>query len=103
MSYYCNDCCEIFDESEADSRETVLGDSMPPGTRVALCPYCGSDDLEEADTCERCGTPIPPDEHLCDDCRDDLGYGVRSLIESFRGDVLDGERHFFDYLEREWL
>ena len=101
--YYCCDCDEIFNEAEADSRPAELEDGRPQGTRIMLCPYCGSEELEEAGTCERCGAPILPDEHLCQDCEDDLGYGVRSLIESFKGDVLDGERHFFDYLERVWL
>ena len=101
--YYCHDCDEIFNEAEADSRLAELEDSRPKGTRILLCPYCGSEELEEAGACERCGAPILPDEHLCDCCEDELGYGVRSLIESFKGDVLDGERHFFDYLEREWF
>ena len=103
MIYYCNDCCEFIEEQDLDSRPCELEDGLPRGTKISLCPYCGSEDLEEADFCERCGTPIPPDEHLCQDCEDDLGYGVRSLIESFQGDVLDAREKFFDYLEREWF
>ena len=103
MCYYCNDCNNMFEESEADSRPTRLEDSRPKGGFVMLCPYCGSDDLEEASYCERCGEPIPPDEHLCDVCEGDLYGIVQGAIESYKGDVFDAKSKFFDYLERKWF
>lgn len=102
MKYYCNNCCEILDESELEWRNTELEDSRSPWDKVAICPCCGSEELEEAAFCERCGEPIPPGEHLCDVCEGDLYGIVQGAIESFQGDVLDAKDKFFDYLEREW-
>lgn len=103
MKYYCNDCNEFFSDEDAASRPTELEDSRPQGERVMLCPYCGSEDYDEAAYCERCGEPIPPDEHLCDVCEGDLYGIVQGAIESFRGDVYDAKDKFFDYLERKWF
>ena len=100
---YCNDCNELFLDSEAESRPTVLEDGKPPWERVMLCPFCGSEDLDEADSCERCGEPIPPGEHLCECCEDDLYGIVQGAIESYKGDVFDAKSKFFDYLERKWF
>lgn len=103
MYYYCNDCNEIMSDSELDSRPCELGDSLPPGSRVGICPYCGSEDLVEASTCDRCGTPIPPDEHLCDNCEGDL-YGIvdRAVCE-VGGEYMKAKETLFDYMERRWF
>lgn len=103
MTYYCNDCNEFFSDEDAASRPAVLEDGKPPWATVMLCPYCGSEDYDEAAYCERCGEPIPPDEHLCDVCEGDLYGIVQGAIESFRGDVYDAKDKFFDYLERKWF
>lgn len=103
MFFYCEECCEIFSDEEAEHRDAELGDSVPKGTKIAICPYCGSDDLIEADTCERCGTPIVPGEHLCDGCEGDLYGAVQNIVESFHGDVADAKENFVGYLERRWL
>ena len=96
--FYCNNCNEIFNESEAASRKPRLEDSVSPWERIAVCPYCGSEELEEAGVCERCGEPIPPDEHLCECCHDDLYGIVETAVREARGrEVL------FDYMEREWF
>ena len=98
MMFYCNNCNEIFAESEARGRKPRLEDSMSPWEWIAICPYCGSEELGEAGTCERCGEPIPPDEHLCECCHDDLYGIVDTAIKEARGrEVL------FDYMEREWF
>ena len=104
MSYvYCCNCNEIFNEADADSRPAELEDGREYGSKIMLCPYCGSEELEEAGICERCGTPILPDEHLCECCEDDLYGAVQNIIESYQGDVLDAQGKFFDYLERRWF
>ena len=100
---YCNSCCEFFSEEEAKKRDVVLGDSMPPGLKVGICPYCGSEDLVEAGSCERCGAPILPDEHLCECCEDELYGAVHRIVESYQGDVQDAKEKFLDYIERRWM
>lgn len=43
----CCNCGLEFLGEEADTRFAELGDHRMMGTRVPLCPRCGSDDLEE--------------------------------------------------------
>lgn len=100
---YCNDCCEFFREEEADTRDARLEDSLRPWEKVMMCPYCGSEDLEEAGTCRRCGGPCLPGEDLCDVCEGDLYGIVNSAVENVGGEYLKAKDILFDYLEREWL
>ena len=97
--FYCNNCNEIFEESAAHSRPAVEEDSLPPWEWVAVCPYCGSEDLDEASFCERCGEPIPPGESLCDCCRDDL-YGIwdRAVCE-VGGEYTKAKEILLNYIE----
>ena len=39
----CDNCGLIFTESEADSRWSQLGDSLPPGIKIVVCPDCGGE------------------------------------------------------------
>lgn len=43
----CDNCGTVFDESEADSRWSQLGDSLPPGIKICVCPVCGGEDFED--------------------------------------------------------
>lgn len=43
----CDNCGTVFDESEADSRWSQLGDSLPPGVKICVCPECGGEDFED--------------------------------------------------------
>lgn len=45
----CCRCGRTYSEWETESRPAELGDGLPPWSRVAVCPYCGSDDNEECD------------------------------------------------------
>lgn len=101
--FYCNNCNEIFAESEARGRKPRLEDSMSPWEWIAICPYCGSEELEEAGTCERCGEPIPPGHYYCEACNDDLHFIVDHAIGEVGGDYDKAKYVLFDYLEREWL
>lgn len=59
--YYCNDCKEEFDtpKMEKTTFEEFYGVSnlFPTSHECTLksCPRCGSDDIEEMETCDKCG------------------------------------------------
>ena len=68
--FYCNDCQETFDEPKTEYQ------SVPYGMGNAhfdyyVCPYCNSDDFEEADTCRECNEVITDENNyggLCKSC-----------------------------------
>ena len=45
----CNDCGEIFDDDDLESRSECVGEfwGSPAYDSYGVCPYCGSDDYEE--------------------------------------------------------
>ena len=93
MKYYCTDCQSIIDEDELLTRTEDYGE----GNYVdfAVCPYCGSDEVDEAKTCELCGEAFNPDElgNFCDECWIDLGNYFRLAVEALMKDYkLDEER-----------
>ena len=54
---YCPDCKNHFEEDELyceKEYETLDGRTYVTG-EYTYCPYCGSDDYEEAELCESCG------------------------------------------------
>ena len=72
---YCSDCGEYMygEEARCLIREPHPElDGCPMETMAVLrCPYCGSDDLQEAPACEDCGEQFPESElrdGLCPDC-----------------------------------
>lgn len=79
MKYYCEDCGEVFDEDEIELR--VNGEWLEYwGSRVyrevntSLCPHCGSESIQEASYCDKCGEAYPPENldenNLCEDCKE---------------------------------
>lgn len=101
--YYCDECEMIFDESEAGSRRAEEGDGLPPWESLMTCPNCGSDFIEEAWECERCGDAIPPGHYYCAACSDDMHFIVDRAIKEVGGDYSKAKDVLFDYMEREWL
>lgn len=101
---YCHDCDGFFDEEDAGSRLAEPEDSVPMGSYVMCCPYCGSSALEEAKECKICGEPLKPDDtDLCESCTDFLDEGVEHLISFIKGDKTEARDTFMDYMERNWL
>lgn len=56
-SFFCNHCRKTFTEWDAHHRPARLEDSADPWTNVTTCPYCGSDEIEEAEICPLCRKP----------------------------------------------
>ena len=61
--YYCNDCREFVTGQTYE----VGPESTEPSETV--CEVCGSDDIEQTDSCPYCGDPIRSDQDMCDGCR----------------------------------
>ena len=76
--FYCEDCDEIFSEDRAGAKRTEWGYG---DKEVYACPTCGSTELADADTCEVCGRPIPPDKHICDECLQEMNGAWTALVE----------------------
>lgn len=62
----CNDCKEIFEE--ADKIYERQGDdfSYYPAEEFLVCPYCGSDNIEETQACLWCEEE--QEDAICPDC-----------------------------------
>lgn len=72
---YCRHCGEPFDDHDVVKTKEYLTDDPRDWVLNYECPFCHSDDLEEADSCERCGKVLPIEDlrdGICDDCIDDL-------------------------------
>lgn len=80
MTMYCNDCGTVFDVIEQRF------DGNPWSVNEYHCTHCGSDDVEEADTCPVCGERKSPNEVLCKDCKQELAEGLDRLKEYIRID-----------------
>ena len=100
---YCNDCGEIFDERDASYRKAELEDSVEAWQSIMICPCCGSEELEEAGTCERCGEPIPPEDRYCECCEGDLYGIVDKAVCEVGGEYIKAKDILMDYIERRWF
>ena len=70
---YCTGCEQFFDEDDAGEDREQLGEywGAPAYREYAVCPYCGSDQIEEAHRCKLCGEWIPySGDDYCEECSD---------------------------------
>ena len=85
MSYkHCTDCHAIFSESEAGEKPRTewfeaWGHNSPHTFYDPCCPECGSEDIEEVETCACGKIGLKPGENVCENCTDDLSYIVEDL------------------------
>ena len=84
--WHCLECNEIIPRDELrivreEERHYWLDDCPVEVNYICFCPYCGSEELEEAEYCEGCGDPYGPDEldadGLCVTCRAKLETAMR--------------------------
>ena len=93
MKYYCYDCGKIMDEDELLTKTVEY--SHGELVDEAICPYCGSDEVDEAKVCELCGEAMPTDKlgECCEDCEIELGAYFRKMVEDVAlGYGIDEER-----------
>ena len=72
MTYYCNNCKDVFDADDARLIRTSnrVGDWIKVDEDY-VCPHCGSCDYSEAVECKSCGEYIPEEcayDGYCEDC-----------------------------------
>lgn len=75
------DCGEIFKDELAEERPSEVEDGRSPWDGVAICPFCGSDYLEEVDVCPMCGGPVTGEGSFCEDCKDAIDYEFSELFD----------------------
>lgn len=84
--YYCTACGELFEKTEAEVQSfdpSPAGISLASGSyEVDTCPWCGSDELIDANTCVLCGDPIKPTKRLCKSCMDYM-EPLMEIIDSY--------------------
>lgn len=79
--YRCEDCNAVF-ASPKSKKSLVTDDPYPMHENIAVCPECGSTEMECVEQCEDCGCWVSPDEMLevfdkgefknvCTDCYDE--------------------------------
>ena len=52
MRYYCRECDGVAEESDMKSYSE-------DGGRFIMCPYCSSEEVEEAVECDECQEEVP--------------------------------------------
>ena len=75
--YCCEKCDEVFSADDVVCKRTDevlywLDDRPVASFYEWFCPYCGSDEIVEAEYCEECGEAFPPrelEDGLCETCR----------------------------------
>lgn len=81
-SYWCVGCGETFSDGEA----TLVARSLEDGgtEHIAVCPYCGYDEIEEAAQCAWCGKSMASGKlnggYYCDTCMDYLTNPLREHL-----------------------
>lgn len=102
--YVCAECGEIFDEDEAKTiyeRDTGEGGYGNVIWSYDLCPFCGSEDLEEARECPICGEYHGGESDVCDTCLEDIETAWKELLTKFPDGADAGEiaRYIAEVLE----
>lgn len=98
--YVCNKCDSRFSLDEADWYEADEGSD-------ALCPDCGSNDLEEGTRCKVCRDIHAPNElnhGVCKSCFQDAVDSYKSCIAylmPWEREVLEEEYGTIDITERD--
>lgn len=93
--YRCFDCGRKFDEPYGYSEETgvVAPDGFRETAYVEECPYCGSEDFNELETCVCCGEAKEYSElfnvdrdifDFCEDCYEELKTYMTEVSQRFR-------------------
>lgn len=86
MYNYCRECGEFFKEPNyRHEKELHTEVGAYEEWDVPTCPFCGSEDLEDAYTCECCGEPHSLDPYgLCKECEAELRNAVMDIASDMR-------------------
>ena len=122
MKYYCEDCGKTFDEDEMvveNSYNLVPfhDELVKEPFNVCKCPYCGSEDIDEALQCAICGEWFKPediyDDFYCKDCIEKMREKAKkfkvgdmvSILDKFIGIITDFDdketKYSFEVMEAD--
>lgn len=72
--FVCENCGDVFEECETVEEQHPYGEGYAT-ERWAVCPCCGSSNIDEAKKCEHCGEWVAElKDDLCEECYGDM-YG----------------------------
>lgn len=81
LIYKCHDCGEAFNEPKIETW-VERQDGDPVRYRLLFCPYCGSEDIDEAEECSECGEyHFELFNGICAGCLKDLAYDEQTAWE----------------------
>lgn len=83
-NYICLDCGEVFDDDDIERVMQWDGEGVMGGwhSMEDCCPSCGSDNIEEAETCMEC------DEY----------FGIESQLNFFHAKIQYGRRGQYEHV-----
>lgn len=97
MTYYCNSCRKLTDLDDLTQQP-----DGGTGETITCCPWCGGNDLDEAEPCEQCGKVCFDGEiygGLCLDCtREAIDYDT--ALDFIKRDRYGGLAQF---ILNEWF
>lgn len=94
----CDRCGETFDETEIVTKRSgyhsdYIGHGGDYWEEEGHCPYCGSEDIDEAKKCDLCGDYGFSDDFVyyddfsvCPDCNDKLHGIAKAVVEDTTGE-----------------
>lgn len=104
--YICERCQETFDFPNVETDFTSEYFGAIVNHKIGVCPYCGSDEIDEMDKCDICGEWIAPGEELCENCHDlirdiadEVKRKARYTTDRFNLDYNEFISHLMDRLE----
>lgn len=110
----CTDCGHAFSDDEMETGKAFVGymGSAPAYESYGKCPFCGSDDIEEAYECESCGEYFADGEigrysgvYICAECKKELVRQYNDFQafceEHYKASFADKERELLEALREE--
>lgn len=86
--YKCNSCKEGIKEPVVEiyrEESEYFGRPVYEPITIYKCPHCGSDDIEEVQACEICGSATSDYfKHFCDFCHTNLEYDLEKIKEQYK-------------------
>lgn len=88
--WICTDCKEEFSSPNQTVYEEPCeywGAQVSETIVVQTCPYCGSEDIEEVQACQICGSATPSyDKDFCEQCHRDFEGDLEQLKHDYKID-----------------
>ena len=67
--YFCNECKGTFEEPKETEDFTSEYWGAVVHHTTTVCPFCGSEEIDEMNKCDICGEYIAPGVCICENCQ----------------------------------